>query len=336
MRHFLAVQSQDYPGASWAVAQRLEGGTAADVDRAFDAGDMIRTHVLRPTWHFVAPEDLRWLLALTGHRIQRGVTHRHRVLEIDSALVIRSARVFERAIAKAGPLTRQELREALAMAGIEAAAGRLTHLVMHAELDAVLCSGPRKGAAQTYALVDERIPPTAPKAHDEALAELADRYIASHGPAQDVDLAWWSGLSLGDARRGLAAASPSLDREAIDGRTFWFKGSAASMTATHPPGPTMHLLPNYDELLVAFSDRRDGLDPALPPAARVPLEILSHVMVRDGLVVGRWRRPTAAAHTVLRLEPRVDLDAGDRRRLRMAVDRYAAYLGRRIEVSGLD
>lgn len=288
--------------------------------------------MLRPTWHFVAPEDLRWLLALTGPRLKRDDASRRRALEIDAGVQLAGTLAIERAITKDGPQTRSELREALASTGIETDPARFTHLIMHAELDAVVCSGPRRGSAQTYALVADRVPAAPERGRDEALAELAGRYVASHGPAQDVDFAWWSGLSLGDARRGLAAVSPALDREVVDGRTFWVAPAEPAVA----PARTMHLLPNYDELLVAFRDRSDGLHPALPAGVRVAQEILNHVIVRDGLVVGRWYRPTLASGPVVRLEPRVELDADDRRRLRAAVDRYAAFVGRELGVTGLD
>lgn len=332
VRHLVAVQSQDYPGAAWAVAQRVEGVTEADVNRAFDAGEIVRTHVLRPTWHFVAPEDLRWLLALTGPRLKRADASRRRALEIDDEVQLAGTLAIERVIAKRGPQTRSELREELASSGIENDPARFTHLIMHAELDAVVCSGPRRGTAQTYALVADRVPSAASRHRDEGLAELAGRYVAGHGPAQDIDVAWWSGLSLGDARRGLAAASPALDREVVDGRTFW----AASTAAAVRPGRTMHLLPNYDELLVAFRDRSDGVHPSLPAGARIAEEILNHVIVRDGVVVGRWYRPTISSGPVVRLEPRVALGEEDLRWLRAAVERYAAFLERPIKVSGLD
>jgi hypothetical protein len=242
--------------------------------------------------------------------------------------------VFERAIGSSGPMTRQELRRALAHAGIDAAGGRLGHLVMHAELLGVLCSGPRQGSAQTYALVDERVPASASKPRDEALAELARRFVAGHGPAQDVDLAWWSGLSLTDARRGLSDASPRLEREVVTGRTFW---SAPGASAASAPGAGMvHLLPNYDELLVAFRDRSDALHPALPPPARVAQEILNHVIVRDGLVVGRWRRSGGPNQVTVGLDPLVGLDSDDRRHLAAAVDRFATFLGRPVAATGLD
>ena len=328
----VAVQSQDYPGATWALAQRLDGWTQGAIDAAFDAGELLRTHVLRPTWHFVRPEDLRWLVALTAPRLMRGDAHRQRALEIDHAHVTTSTRLFERCIASEGPRTRPELRAALAAAGIEADAARLGHLIYHAELQAILCSGPRRHGNQTHALVDERVPASRPRPRDEALAELAGRYVAGHGPAQDVDLAWWSGLSLTDARRGLAAASPALEREEAGGRTLWFSPGAADGVA----GSSLHLLPNYDELLVAFRDRSDGLHPDLPAPDRVAQEILNHVIVRDGLVIGRWWRPTATTRRAIELEPRVGIDSADRRALAAAVKRYAAFVGEPVEATGLD
>jgi Winged helix DNA-binding domain len=329
------VQSQDYPGAMWALAQRLDGWTQAAIDAAFDEGEMIRTHVLRPTWHFVRPEDLRWLLALTGPRLKRGDAHRRRALDLDDDLVVQSAGVIERAIATAGPRTRQELRDALAEAGIEGDAGRISHLIFHAELEALICSGPRRGGAQTFALVDEWVAPSRPRERDEALAELAGRYVAGHGPAQDVDLAWWSGLSLTEARRGLGDTVPRLERETVDGRTFWFAPGDSSAARTDG-GATMHLLPNYDELLVAFADRSDGLHPDLPAPDRVAQEILNHVIVRDGLVIGRWWRPTATTRRGITLQPRVGIDASDRRALTAAVERYGEFTGKPVEATGLD
>ncbi len=288
--------------------------------------------MLRPTWHFVAPEDLRWLLALTGPRLKRADAHRRRSLEIDDDVQLAGTLAIERAIAREGPRTRSELRETLASAGIEDDPARFTHLVMHAELDAVVCSGPRRGNAQTYALVADRVPAAPDRGRDEALAELAARYVTGHGPAQDVDFAWWSGLSLGDARKGLAAASPALDRAVVGARTFW----VAPTEVAADPAPTMHLLPNYDELLVAFRDRTDAIAAALPPRARVAEEILSHVIVREGLVIGRWRRTIGAARAIVGLKPLVSLDSNDRRRLVEAVDRYATFLGRPIGVTWPD
>jgi hypothetical protein len=289
--------------------------------------------VLRPTWHFVAPEDLRWLLALNGQRRIRAAHHRHVALEIDAAVATRTLGIFERALAARGPLTRPELGAALADEGILADAGRLAHLVMWAEAEALICSGPRKGRLHSYVLVDEHIPPSRERTPDEALAELAGRYVAGHGPVQDIDLAWWAGINLGEARRGLQAASPALRREVVDDRAFW--SADGGSTPAPVEGRSIHLLPNYDEMLVALRDRRDGLDPELPAWARTAEEIFSHVILRRGLVVGRWFR-TPSGPLRLTIEPRVDLDAGDRDGVAAEARRYASFAGMPAQVVGLD
>ena len=327
------MQSQDYPNAKWAVAQRFAAATEADLDRAFDAGELVRTHVLRPTWHFVAPEDLRWLVALTGSRIRQASAFQYRAAEIDDRNLAQSRAVVERALQGGGALTRAELGMLLAEAGIVASGARLAYLVGDAELDGVLCSGPRRGRNQTYALVEERLPPAPQRTRDEALAELGKRYVEGHGPAQAADLSWWSGLTMADARVALESATPPLVRESVDGRTFW-----SSPDAPPPPtgSPMVHLLPNYDELLVAFRDRTDGFDPRLPAALRVPQVILGHVVVRDGRVVGRYRRHDVGGATALDVELAVGLDDAELLVLRLAMERLAAFLGRPVEVTGLD
>ena len=333
MRHLLAVQSQDYPNAKWAVAQRLDGAVEADIDAAFDAGELVRTHVMRPTWHFVAPGDLRWLLALTAPRVRQASAYQFRLLEIDDEVAARSRKVIEKALAGGGSLTRDELKRKLEEEGVLGSPLRLGYLIIDAELEGVVCSGPRKGKRQTYALLEERLPRAAARTREESLAELARRYVESHGPAQDADLAWWSGLTLADARVALESASPPLVRETVGERAFWDSPSAPAPRIARP---TIHLLPNYDELLVAFRDRTDAFDPGLPPESRVPQVILGHVVVRDGLVIGAYRRREAEGTTSLEIDLAVELGSPDRAGVNAAVDRFAAFLGRPVEVTGLD
>jgi len=339
VRHLLAVQSQDYPNATWAVAQRLDGADETDLDRAFDAGEILRTHVLRPTWHFVAPDDLRWLLALTAPRVHQASAFQYRLLEIDGALAARSRKVIERALRGGISLTREELGARLREAGIGATGPRLGYLVSHAELEGVVCSGPRRGKRHTYALVDERVPPAPPRERDSALAELARRYVEGHGPAQMADLAWWSGLTVADARTALESASPPLVRDEAGGRAFWVSPASASASATASrDSPVVQLIPNYDELLVAFRDRSDAFDPGLPAGLRVAQVILGHVVVRDGLVVGRYRRRNepGALGTALDVELAVALDEAERAALRGAVERFSRFLGRPVTATGVD
>ncbi len=331
VRRLVAVQSQDYAGAKWALAQRTTGVTDAELDRQFDAGAFLRLHAVRPTWHFVAQEDLRWLLALTGPRVHQASAYQYRQLEIDRPLARRAADVYERVLAGGLAMTKDELGVHLNAAGIPADGLRLLYLILHAEAEAIVCSGPRRNGKHTHALVEERAAPAPARTREEALAELAGRYVAGHGPAQDIDLAWWSGLTLADARRGLATASPALEQETIDGRTFWSSdddGGVCQAGRSATRATTVNLLPNYDELLVAFRDRREGLDPALPPPARIADEILSHGIVRDGLLVGRWWRTVENGVVTLRLDRRIPLTSVEESLLGAAVERYAAFLGR--------
>lgn len=293
----------------------------------------MRTHVLRPTWHFVAPEDLRWLLALTGPRVHQASAYQYRLLGIDAALANRARAVIEKALRGGVALTREELGVRINEAGIDASGLRLAYLVGHAELEAAICSGPRRGRRHTYALVEERLPPARPRERDEALAELGRRYVEGHGPAQVADLAWWSGLTMADARAALESATPPLVRTAIDRRTFYAPPTEPPAEA---PRPVMHLLPNYDELLIAFRDRTDAMDPDLPPPARVAQVVLNHVVVRNGLVVGGYRRRDEGAATRLEIHPLVELRQADRAALRKVIERFATFLGRPVETVGLD
>ena len=218
---FGAVQSQDYPGARWALGQRIAGGsTDAAIARAFDDGAILRTHVLRPTWHFVTPADIRWLIALTGPRIERVARYYQEAVGLDARLQSRGRSVILRALGAGQHLTRAEIMTALTRARIAVTGEALGHLLFQIEADALVCSGPARGRLLTYALLDARVPAAAPIDRDRALAELARRYFQSHGPATVADYVWWSGQTASDARAGIALARPSLEREVIEGTEY--------------------------------------------------------------------------------------------------------------------
>ena len=293
---------------------------------------MVRTHVLRPTWHFVHPGDIRWLLKLTAPRVHQASAYQYRALELDVGTRARSRAVIEGILNGGRSMTREELRRGLADAGVLGNNLRLGYMLIDAELEGLICSGPRQGKQQTYALLEERVPPSRPRERDEALAELARRYVEGHGPAQVADLAWWAGLTKADARTGLDLATPPLVREVVGERTFWVAPDAPA--AAKADRPVVHLLPNYDELLVSFRDRVDAMDPELPPAAQVAQVILAHIIVRDGLVVGGWRRIDEGS--AIRVEPDylVPLDEREQEAFSAAIRRYETYLGRPVRWPG--
>jgi len=321
-----AVQAQDYAGAKWAVAQRTKGCTEADVEEACRDGRILRTHVLRPTWHLVLPADIRWMLALSAPRIRAAMSFYDRRLGLTDAVCARSAEAMTRALRGGNHLTRTELARVLAAAGIPAAGQRLGHLMARAEIDAVICSGARRGKQSTYALLDERAPAARPVARDDALGELAGRYFASRGPATPQDFAWWSGLTVADARRGVERARPRLRELTVDGTRYW---RGPSKAAAPSPRTAVHLLPNFDELLVAYGDRSASIDPArLKNIGVWAMVIANNVVTIDGRVVGGWRRTLGKGGAIVetRLAGR-RLSAVERAGLRAAAERYARFLG---------
>ena len=325
-----AVQAQEYPLAKWGLALRMRRASDASVERAFAAGAMLRTHVLRPTWHFVTPADIRWMLGLTAPRVRAVLAHYDRDLGITAAVVARANRAIAAALAGGVQLTRAELKAVLTRAKIPVeGTQRLARVVMHAELEAVICSGPRREGQFTYALLDDRAPATRVLPREEALAELARRYFTSHGPAQLKDFAWWSGLTLADARAGVEMATHHLADDEIDGRRYWF---ASSMPTPERPARAAYLLPPYDEYLIAYKDRSAALGPTpwKPGAWRDPPPA---PIVLDGRVVGGWSRTTDTDGVAIGLHLLQRLSRADVLLVEDAARRYGDFLGRDVTIS---
>jgi hypothetical protein len=233
-----AVQAQEFVPAKWALGLRLpDTATEAAIDRAFDAGRILRTHVMRPTWHFVAPADIRWMLELTAPRVHQVLSHYCRRLGLDNAIRTRAAAVFERAL-DGQALTRGELGTHLGRAGIAAKGVPLAMLTIHAELEGVICSGPRRGKELTYAQLAARAPRAARLPRDEALSTLTKRYFRSHGPATIRDFVWWSGLRTSDAKRGLEMNR--AQNVIVNGTTYWKIGGVPRQVLAEP---TVNFLP---------------------------------------------------------------------------------------------
>jgi hypothetical protein len=325
VRWFGAVQAQDYAGAKWAVGQRMLGATDADLDAALAIGTILRTHVMRPTWHFVTPADIRWLLALTAPRVHIANAYRCRQLGLDDATLARSNAALAHSLRGGVQLTRTELTSVLQEAGIAINGERLTHIMLHAELEAIVCSGAWRGKQFTYALLDERAPRTAPLTRIESLAELSRRYIASHGPATVRDFVWWSGLTTADAKAGLAMIESETMHEVIDGQTYWFTDYAP---ATEHPSPSAFLLPNYDEFIVGYTDRSAILD--TPPAEMLDARgnvLFNHTIVIDGRVRGTWKRTLKKGAVIIDALPFAPLDAVEARAIDDAAGHYGDFIG---------
>jgi hypothetical protein len=321
-----AVQAQDYLAAQWALGLRLAGARDTDIDQAFAAGTILRTHVMRPTWHFVAPADIRWLLALTAPRVHAANASIYRRLAMTEAEIVRSQAALASALQGGRQLTRPELGTVLERAGIATQGElRLGYFLMRAELDGLICSGGRRGKQFTYALLEERAPAARMLPREEALAELTRRYFTSHGPATLKDYRWWSGLTLGEAKTGLELVKSHLMPDVIEGQTYW---RAESPPFVRDPAPTAYLLPNYDEFTIGYT----GHDPIydaqgakdLDPEGRI---YYGHAILLDGRIVGAWKRTLRKGGVLLTFQPLAPFSEAEQRAVATAARRYGAFLG---------
>lgn len=323
-----AVQSQEYQPAKWSLGLRILNPIDDLIEQAFTAGTILRTHVLRPTWHFVTPADIRWMLELTAPRVNALSAYYYRQLELDDALFSQTNAIFVNALQNHQYLTRAELKSKLAEDGIIAEGVRLSFIVMRAELDAVICSGPRRGKQFTYALLAERAPRALVLRRDEALAELTRRYFIGHGPATLRDFVWWSGLTVADAKRGLEMASPHLTRVAIDEQTYWF---SASMSPAVEPSRMAFLLPTFDEFVVGYDSFDQNRLSGHAPDKKANYFSYSTLVVADR-IAGSWKRTISRGIAVIDVAPFSQLSAVESEAITAAAQRYGEFLNMPVQL----
>jgi len=325
----VAMQGQEFAYALWALAQRVRTGsrpTRDDMLAMFDRGDILRTHVLRPTWHLVRPADIRSLLRLTAPRLRKQLAFYDRRLGLDRNELDRSQAILAGAVAGGRHRTRRELADAVNAAGVKARGQRLGHLMMHAEFDEVLISGAMAGKQQTYAAFDERVPAAdGPFDEDAALADLARRYTATRAPVTAKDFAGWASLTVGRARAGLEAAA--CERREIDGTVFYHRPGGDPDGPTRGPGPRVDLLQGYDEMIMSYGESRGAI---IPDGAALPVlnwDNYLHAVLVDGVLAGHWRHQLAAGEAVVQVRPIRPWSDSERRAVAAAVDEYGTYLG---------
>jgi hypothetical protein len=320
-----AVQAQDYLMSKWALGQRLRSATETAVENEINSGAILRTHVLRPTWHYVAPADIRWMLALTGPRVKAILAHYDRQLEVEPSVIREAQKVMSKALRGGNHLTRAELAEVMKKAGIRTdGTERLARLVMHAELDALICSGPRRGKQFTYALVDERVPPTKPLARDASLHNLASIYFGTRGPASEADFAWWSGLTMADARAAVQTLGSSVDVVEIGGRKHWLAAGSTMKVKS----PLVRLLPNYDEYFIGLKDRSAMHTRLKSLGIQTTLGALSgHILIIDGQIAGGWKQVFKPKSVLVKIRLLRPLTRVQLRAVEAETPRLAAFFG---------
>lgn len=320
-----ALQAQDYAGALWSIGLRMAHATERDVEQAIAERSIVRTWPMRGTLHFVAAQDVRWLLALLAPRTIAQSAGRDRQLALDAATSARSRQVFVEALQGGKQLTRDEMLRALEHAGISTAGQRGYHLLARSAQEGLICFGVRRGKQHTFALLDEWIPPTQPLARDEALAELAGRYVAGHGPATLQDLARWAGLTQAEARIGLEGAGKAVVRETVAGQDYWMPTAPPAR-----PGDVdrVFLLPGFDEYLLGYGDRSAVLDPEFAPRICPGGNgMFSPTVVIGGQVTGTWKRTLKKGAVTIDVTPFRPLTSAETQALNAEADRYGRFLG---------
>lgn len=320
-----AMQSQEIALAEWAVAQRTRLVNKAAMDQAVANGTILRSHLLRPTWHFVLPADIRWLLELTRPRINALNAFSYRRFGLDEAVFAKTNAVIAAALDGGRQLTRKELASILHGAGITASGLHLAYVLMRAELDAVICSGAPRGRQQTYARLEDRVPSAPSLDRTAALAELTRRYFTSRGPATLRDYLRWSSLTAADGHEGLEMVGSLLQREVVDGRTYWFAPAAPGAV---PPSPWVDLVQGYDECIMSYSESKDVLRLKGTTGRLLTGEaVFTHAILLDGRLLGHWRPVVGTSRVAVDAHFYRPLNAAENDAFEAAADRYGRFVG---------
>lgn len=324
-----AIQAQDYASVKWAIGLRCSGATDSSVEQAFANRTIIRTWLMRGTLHVVGASDVRWMLALLAPRIIAKGARRYRQLGLDDATFAHSRETLSGALQGGRQLTRGEIMLALEEAGISTEGQRGYHILRHLAQERLICFGPLQGKQQTFVSLDEWVPQTDALERDEALAELAWRYFASHGPATLQDFVWWSGLLVAEARAGLEMVKPRLRQETLDEQIYWLP---QNNSIVGDPSPTAYLLPAYDEYYLGYKERSLVLDPTYDRQAVSSNGVFRPVILIDGQVVGIWKRTSKKGSVIITPSPFSSLTDAENQAVVGAANVYSAFLGLPVEL----
>lgn len=293
-----AVQAQEYVLSKWAIGIRLPGSSEKTIDKALDKGEILRSHLLRPTWHYVAAEDIHWMLALSAPQQRAAVKFRQKFLEITSATLKKSNKTIEKALSKGEHLTRKELAALLQEVKINTKDERVSHMLFEAEIDGIICSGVQRGKEITYALLSERVNGGKAFPREEAVAKLAQRYFTSHGPATVQDFIWWSGLSITEGKKALELVKKDFESFTIGEQTYWL---SPGLQIPSPKKSAAFLLPPYDEYIIAYADRSAVLTDESKQKSLFDNGLFRPVILVNGKATGNWKRVIKKGKTIVEL-----------------------------------
>lgn len=318
-----AVQAQDMSMSKWALGLRLCRPSLAAVQEAVDSGRIVRTHILRPTWHYVAASDVRWMLGLSGRRIRAAFLSYGKQMALDERYISRFYDAIGALLTGSDGLTTQEIIEGVSAAGVACDADRARLMLGLAEADGIVCNGRERDRKYTFALLDERVPAVPGLSKEEALALLARKYFQSHSPASEDDFVWWSGLPATEAKQAVRSIGNELISDRYEGERLFVHESC--IPANGAAG-VVHLLPPYDEYLISYKDRTHVLDPKHSAKAHNNFGIFQPVVFQDGKIVGNWKKKAKKGGVEIETVPFCTKNRICVRKLKAAVDRYRGFL----------
>ncbi|WP_153799248.1 winged helix DNA-binding domain-containing protein [Foetidibacter luteolus] len=328
VKWMVAMQAQEYAMAKWAIGLRLEKASDTLVEACFNEGKILRTHLMRPTWHFVSPEDIRWLVALTAPRVNAINAYYYKKWELDNSVFKRSNNCLVKALQGGNMLTRTQLQDALAKAKIKADGVRLASILMKAELDAIICSGQRIGKQFSYALLEERAAPVKALSRAEALNKFVAQYFTSRGPATLQDFAYWSGLSMQDAKDAASFLPSNFEKITINKQEYYFiPGDIKAMqeTVRKNSNRITFLMPDYDEYGMSYKNREamapKGKSVKLADSTPAPY----HSIVLNGLMAGGWQKTGTDKKMEIATTPYYSWNKTQTTAVEKAVKRYKAF-----------
>jgi hypothetical protein len=324
-----AMQAQDFAMAKWAIGVRLNNPTDKKVESAFNNGEILRTHVLRPTWHLVSADDIFWMLQLSASKIKSSLKSRHNQLELTESIISKSNLIIEKSLSKGSSLTRDELADEFHKAGIKTDENRLSHILFCSELEGIVCSGPIKNNKLTYALLHERVLVKKELSKDESLAELAKRYFRSRCPATLEDFIWWSNLTIREARSAVDLIKSDFIQENT-GSLKYIIPNSFSEPAFHKS--SVHLLPAYDELLISYRDRSRSLSEVNNKRTVSDNGIFYPTIVVNGQVVGLWKRTFKKNKIIVTVSFFKQPDNPTLKKIEMKVRDFGRFLGKETEL----
>lgn len=318
-----AVQAQEYTMVKWAIGLRLKNGTIQQVEDAISRGDILRTHILRPTWHFVAAEDLRWMLQLSAKRIKSGMASWGKDLGISEELFTKTNDLIIKILEGNKSLTKEEIGNKLAKEGISIDNRLITHFLSRAEVEGIICSGTVRGRFHTYALIDERVPPTPILHKEEALAKLALQYFQSHSPATLEDFIWWSGLSVTEAKHAIYLIENKLIAEKFAADNLYIHKSYSNIDI---PQDIVHLMPPFDEYLISYKSRTHCLPLHHYPKAFTNYGIFYPIILHNGKIVANWKKKAVKGEIQIEATPFEKSISIPKRLLKKAENNYKSFL----------